>query len=492
MNLFKRKPATIFYAILAFLLLADLAYSAYQHYHMPLGGDMAEVIRPAPGHGYDLVMHDPFGFKALLDHESYPNPNRFFAHWASSQYFLNVPLLLQQFTDPISSIYWSGALIKIFTQALLIFLLAVYISNSSSIMNKGFLTAAILVTPFFQASGFCRTLGIIDQSVIYTFFYAFPLALLMLFFLPFFKIIYYRNQMSIPRWMIVLMVGFMVVLSLNGPLIPGVVLIIVPIVLWVLWRRSLKEVQNDAGIGRKLRDSIRKMPRMLVFMLIIFALFCLYSLYLGSFNSLNEPGSLSLTERYANIPTGLYNLLTKKLAFPLLLIIIIINTVWIDRAHKTGEGRDILQLIRWFTVFMLLYILLLPLGGYRSYRENIVRYDTIMPVTLGLVFLFGKSSLFLFDRISGKYKTIYAFVIMAVLITFTAADSLNVKPYRCERDAVGQIASSPENVVRLTDNCPVLDWKIIATPEESKPTSALLQYWNITREPKLFYHTSLN
>ncbi len=77
------------------VLVLDLAYSFYQHYKMPVGGDIAQIVVPTPGHGYYQVLQDPLGFGVLLDNKIYSNPNRFFVHWIASSYFLHVPLFLQ-------------------------------------------------------------------------------------------------------------------------------------------------------------------------------------------------------------------------------------------------------------------------------------------------------------------------------------------------------------------------------------------------------------
>jgi hypothetical protein len=441
--------------MLLVLLLADLGYSAYQHYHMPIGGDMAEVVLPAPGKSYDKVLHDPFGISVLVNNEFYPNPNRFFAHWSASSYFLQVPLLLQKFTDPVGSIYLSNAIIKTITQALMICLLAIYITNSRSLLKYRFLLAAMLVTPFFQASGFCRTMGIIDQSVIYTFFYALPLGLLMLFFLPFFKFLYYGEELKISLPATILLGFLIIILSLNGPLIPGVVLIACPLVIIKLWAKNYKDIPGTGPSVKKLFISIRRIPGAVLFMFIGFCLLCLYSLYIGRNNSLNYHDSIPLLQRYARIPAGLFNLLTKKIAFPLLLTSIVLNILVIRKYYKSAESSKIIILARWMGFFALLYILLLPFGGYRGYRENVVRYDTIMPVTLGLLFIFGKTSFYLIQNISGKYKPSYLLALSAVVIIFTLADRINASKYDCERKAIDTIAASSEKITRLDCNCPV-------------------------------------
>ncbi|MEI6062843.1 MAG: hypothetical protein WCR72_19220, partial [Bacteroidota bacterium] len=219
------------YLILLVFLLSDLAFSFYQHYHMPLYGDVAEIVIPDQVKGYYHVLHDPLGLDVLIRNETYANPNRYFAHWSASQYFLHMPLLLQKFVSPIDSIYLSVALAKIIIQLLVLYLLAVFVSGTGNILKPDFLLAAALMTFLFQTSGYNRYMGIIDPSVIYSFFYALPLGLLLLFFLPFFRRIYYshHNKPGIAAWIALAL--FIPVLCLNGPLVPGVVLIACPLVL---------------------------------------------------------------------------------------------------------------------------------------------------------------------------------------------------------------------------------------------------------------------
>ena len=304
--------AKVKYILMLIVLLADLGYSFYQHYHMPLYGDMADVVMPSPGKGYYQVLHDPFGLNALLKNEIYPNPNRFFAHWTTSEYFLNVPLLLQKLTDPIDSIYLSCAIAKIIIQVLIIYLLAVYISNTGNVLKPGFILAAILVTPFFQTSGFARTIGIIDQSVIYAFFYALPLGLLLIFFLPFYKMIFNKRTLKFNLVVIILLVSMILFLSLNGPLVPGVVLIACPLSLMSLWLKNYRQMDGIRPSLKKGLHAFKEIPGLINFFFIGFCILSLYSLYIGHNNSLNIGSYIPLMERYSALPTGIYNLISKK------------------------------------------------------------------------------------------------------------------------------------------------------------------------------------
>jgi len=187
------KIKNLIYVLLLIFLFSDLGYSFYQHYHMSLGGDMAEVIIPTSTKGYYKVLQDPFGLDILFDKKTCANPNRFFAHLTVSKYFLNAPIFLQKFTNPINSVYLASAIAKTVIQLLIIYLITCYITGCRNIFKFDFLLVAVLITPLFQTCGYNRYIGIIDKSVVYTFFYALPLAGVLAFFLPFFKILYNDN-----------------------------------------------------------------------------------------------------------------------------------------------------------------------------------------------------------------------------------------------------------------------------------------------------------
>jgi hypothetical protein len=166
---------------------------------------------------------------------------------------------------------------------------------------------------------------------------------------------------------------------------------------------------------------------------------------------------------------------------------IAINVIIIRIHYKSAEGRKILNLTKWIGIFAIIYILLLPLGGFRYYRENVIRYDTIMPVTLGLIFVFGSTTFYLLKNISKKHEKIYILGIIALLLIFTNADRLNTKLYECERKALETIARSPDKIVVLDCDCPVMDWQKMDDYRQSGRNARLFEYWNITRVEKLYY-----
>src|SRR5688572_413829 len=104
------------------LLCIDVAYTFHQCYYMtPLDGDLAGIVMPAPA--YNKVMEDPFGLGVLLHNETYAATNRFFIHWICSGYFKTVPFALQNFTNPVDSIFLSIAVARTTMHIALIYLL---------------------------------------------------------------------------------------------------------------------------------------------------------------------------------------------------------------------------------------------------------------------------------------------------------------------------------------------------------------------------------
>ena len=468
------------------LLIADLSYSFVQHLHMPLKGDMAEIVLPTPNNGYYEVLHNPFGYDALVKGKQYANPNRFFAHWTTSNYFLTVPLLLQNFTNPIDSVYLSNAIAKILIQLIILYLFALYISGSRQVFRFKFLLAAILIAPLFQTSGYSRFLGIIDQSVIYTFFYALPQALIMLFFYPFFKYAYYNYPLNFSLLKHIIWTSLMIFLSFNGPLLTGVALI--TSMLFIFFEMYKKfDNHKETTYFKKLIISFSNIPLSIRYYAIGISILSLYSLYIGQSNSLNFGESAPLLERYSRLPIGIYNLISQKLAYPLLFILLGINIFIIRKNYRNKQGSKILSLIAWMGVFAFIYILLLPLGGFRSYRPNIIRYDTILPLTFGLILSYGMSTYFLIIHIIKKYRIFYFSTIILFLIVFTYADKYTDKDYFCERNALEVLSKSQENPVILNSDCSIMEWKPIHSAAESELNATLFQYWNITKEKKLYY-----
>lgn len=461
----------IIYCLLLFFLLADVGYTFYQHLQIPLDGDISGGVIPTAV--TNQIFEDPFGLKVIRDNAVYPNPNRFFAHRTFSGYFLHAPFLFQKYVSPIESIYVSAAFAKILIQVLMTLLLAYLITGIRNIFDIRCIIAMALITPLFQTNGYGSYMGIIDHSITYTFFYALPCSVLLLFYLPFVKTFFYENEA--PGILLkCCLAGLAVILPFSGPLIPGILLIAA-----VLYFASLLKNKTMPS-----SDEIKKSRSFFSFLFILAGLLSAYSLYLGTHNSIFTGESLSLSERYKKLPEGVYYLLTQKIGFPVLLGMLIFNFYLVRKHFPGAEGKKIISLFKWAGLFAILYILLLPMGGYKSYRPYILRYDTFLPVTILLFFLYGISSYFLIKNFNRKW---YLLPVLALSAIFTFADKPEPGKNTCEKNALTILSLSDENPVLLPNDCTVMSWKKISDPHNSEQNAQLLNFWGITKSMKLYY-----
>jgi len=446
---------------------------------MPGGIVPAEYVKP--------ILENPLGIKIFKEHTTYANPNRFFSHWSFYTYFNSIPFLLQKTTNPLNSAYLSCAIAKTTIQILIIYLLALAVSGKFRFKLE-FLIAAVLITPLFQTNGYNNYMGIIDPSTTYTFFYALPAAILLIYFTPFFLKYYYKKEFKKFKYLKIAWIPLALVCSLSGPLNPGVTLVVALLLFIQAIYKNLSN-RKKTNLFSRVFFALKEIPKDYYFFLLPISIFSLYSLFLGSYNALAWE-KIPLSTLYLRLPQGLYYSLTQKMGFPVLLLILLINTLIIRKKYSNEEGNKILKAFKWIGFFSFLYILLLPLGGYRIYRPNVLRYDTIMPITLLLIFIFGKTTLFIFKNISKRQKTWYIPLIVLVLVIFTNSDEAMFNKNKCERNAIMQIAQSSDSIVKLDGNCTVLSWTIIETPKDSELKTKLLKKWNIISEDKLFYQNS--
>lgn len=474
-----------FILLLITLLLADIGYSFLQNYHTPFDGDMAGGIVPADD--VKPILDSPLGLKIFKEHIKYPNPNRFFCHWSFYQYFNSFPLFLQNFTTPINSAYLSCAFAKTIIQVVIIFMIALFISGN--IFKLDFLFAATLITPLFQTNGYRSYMGIIDPSTTYTFFYALPTILILIYFAPLFLKHSFGLELKRLKYIKYLWIPLALISSLSGPLNPGISLVVSLLIIIYYFSHNLGKSVTENTLS-SLKFAIQNIPKDYYYYLIPITIFSLYSLFLGRFNSVDLSNQMPLSVLYSRLPEGIYYSFTQKLGFPILFLILTINTLIIHYKFRTPEGKKILNTFKWIGFFALIYILLLPLGGYRDYRPYILRYDTIIPITLSLMFIFAKMTMFIMRNFSNRNKYWYILLPVFAIFVFTNSDEPKFDKNTCERNAISQIAGSKEPIVKIDDNCTVLSWTIIENPQESELKTKLLKIWRIINDDKLYYQKS--
>jgi hypothetical protein len=469
------------YYFLFFLLLSDTTYSFVQHLSMSLDGDMAGGIVPAAD--VKLVLSDPFGTSVITKNSVYPNPNRFFAHFTYFYYFNYVPLWLQNFVEPIESVYLACAIAKLLIQFLLMSLLALYITGKRKIFNTEFILASVLIVPLFQTNGYRSYMGIIDPSITYTFFYALPCALLLLFYFPFYCDSMLGSALTRRGSVRIVLICLVIFIVFNGALNPGIILAIT--LLFVL--KYFLETDKSISLNNRIIQFFYLIPKTHLYFFIFTSLLSLYALYIGVNNSIFSGETLTIAERYSRIPIGIFTILSQKIGFPILLFVIAINIFLLHRNFQDEEIEKTINMFKWIGLFSLLYILLLPLGGYKEYRPNILRYDTFMPITIGLIFIYSKSSFQLIKRFTGRSKNFYLIVTIVFTFIFSLADTPEFNKNECEKLALETIAKSNDKVVFLENDCTVLSWNKITDPTNSALNGRLLRKWRITSDIKLYY-----
>lgn len=443
---------------------------------------MAGIILPSAW--YSRVLEDPFGISVWNEGASYAATNRFFVHFAMSGYFKSMPFLLQYWFDPINSIYWSAAIFKTIVQAGIIGLLSWLVGQVVK-TRKDFWLIALLITPMFQTFGYNIMMGIIEKSITYTFFYAFPCSLLLLAIYLFYNV---KNGTSPKKHHYLIypvLIVLLVMLPFSGPLIPAMSILLAGLFIGKEWHKSF---QNETGNRfRPIISAFRKIPVHYVLILILSVALSSYSVWIGWSNIENGIPAVDLIERYQRLPSGLFELLTTKIGFPLLLLLTGMNLWLIQKRRDHPDRQKIMSIGKILGLFIILYLLILPLGGYREYRPLIIRRDTFLPVTIVLVFMYAMTTYWLLRYQPFKQKYLYPGVIAVFLLNFTLVDFPVKIENECEKKALYTIASSKEAVVSLPTGCTILAWKKITDSRESETNALMLQYWGVTEDKKLYF-----
>ncbi|MHA3788371.1 hypothetical protein ACX0HA_09200 [Flavobacterium hauense] len=475
----------ILYFILTILLLADLSFSCYQYSKSTIDGDFSVIVLGnAP---YDKVLKDPLGF-SVLQGESYAATNRFTAHAVMSGYFKSVPLLLQTVVSPTESVYMSIIIAKLAIHILLLLLISYYATAWNGFKWKNILIASILISPLFQTEeGFITYLALIDPAITYTMYYALPMVALLIFYLPFYKHFITGKSISSSKLFVIGWILFSLLLSFFGPLTaPVIILSNLNISLYLFFKNF--DSSDKSNILIKCWESVKKINPTIRVLVITSGLFSLYSLYIGTKNTENG-APMPLSERYSLLLEGIKDAffnIESGIAYILLAAITCITIVYF--AYRK-EYPKYFNLLVFLCVFSILYILLLPMGGYRFYRPLIIRRDTLTPVICIILFCWASSSLILLTRLPKQKKALPIALALVFTVFYTKKDtSLYENPnVACEKEAMKTIAASKEDCILLERNCALARWSFNTTCEESENPAALLEYYNITPR-KIYFH----
>lgn len=470
----KRVSKNILWLGLSLFLLLDIGYTFFQHSTKELDGDLVAIVLFA--NQYEDLKGQPFGWKAISEGKHYGGVNRFFVHWFMSNYFKTVPFLLQKIVSPVDSIYYAAAILKTLTHVFLLTILSLLVSGAKRLFTRKTLIAAAIIAPLLQSAGaFYGYFGVVDQSVTYCSFYALPLVLLLWFLKPYYNFFLgKRKKLSIEYK--VFLTLLVIILPFSGPLIPGVIAVICGLLVLMFGMEYIQFGHSEL---------LSRFPMSLRVFFLILVVLSLYSIFLGRYNVESLETSLSLMDRYRRLPFGLYFQLTQKLAFPLLFLMIGLIIFFYKKYN--ASGKNLFALLKWISLFALIYILLLPFGGFREYRPNIIRKDTFLPITILLLFFYTHASFLIIQNKAFRYRNWYLALVVVFSLIFMYADEADGQQHRCQKNALITLSMSRAEVVRLSKDCNLLSWRPILKPEESINHADLFQYWNITDQKLLFY-----
>ncbi len=456
----------IFLSIVFVLFKSTLAF--YQFKSTPLDGDFAggifddSLLKP--------FKEDPFCFDCLINNTTRTNPNKPIPHLVYASYFRNIPPLISNDFKALDSVYISVALSKLFIQLSILFLLAKIIQFLLRSKKKNIILIAALLSPLFQTEGFNRTMGIIDQSVAYSFFYAGGLSLLLLNSLLIMS--YIKEPSSILKLILFIFLVVLMgpIINFSGPIsLAGSMSLIT-----VYWAYYFIEKRKETS------------PTLITlnWISLYYFIIGMYSIYIGSFNTLDSNSTVSLLDRYLLLPKGLFKIITVKLGLPLLLVFCIFNYILLLK-YELVNNNTLKKIVQYFFLFTIIYLLSIPLGGYRDYRPYIIRYDTFLPITTLLIGFFGMTTMTILKTL--KRKNIYICLLSLFLAIFIYSDRYYQNKNHCEIESIILISESQQDKIRLKTDCTVWTWNKIKNPDYSIFQAEAMYYYRITDKIKKYY-----
>ena len=478
-------------ALFLFLLLA-LSHSFVQFSVMRLDGDIAESVLPYPD--VQKTFDDPTGIKTIINNDKHVGANRFFSHYFLHKTFRELPFLLQNFCNPIDSVYYTSAIAKLIMLIMLLFLFTVIINGKTNVFSLKFIVTVALLIPFFQINGrhLYHEIGIIDRSVTYSFFYAMPLIFLLSYYVPIF-LEFLHDKKNKMNWILIILWGIFAIIScFSSPIIPPTILITNVILFFYIFVRNWKANKGQFFL-RKVFNAFKIIPGRIYWFLLPISFLALYSLFLGTYNDAFSAVQLPLKDLYLLLPKGILRTFTFT-SYSIITGMLVMNYLIIFYKYKGApQYKKIVGLYRFLIVFSVIYVLLLPLGGYRSYRPYILRYDTIIPITVLSIITVCYTFLFIVKQLKTdkwKYhlKTIYLSTFFIIFIFLLYKNKLHVCN-ECEKSSLHTMAQLKEDVVVLDSDCCVISWEQIDNQQYSKAYAELIYFWNITDKVKLYYNS---
>ncbi|WP_306642507.1 hypothetical protein [Sanyastnella coralliicola] len=459
--------------LLGCLLLIDLGHSALQHFYMPLDGDLPCGV--IPDHDVQAVLDDPLGWKAMTD-QRHVNPNRFFSHAALFHFYQEVPVHLHSFVEPTNTPYLANAILKTMLQLAFVLVLTRLVIGRQRFFQPSTFAIALLIELCFVNYDFGLGLGIIDSASSYLFFYAIPLFFFLWFVSPMAE--RFASLKRIPTYRAVLGIILIPALFLSGPLNPAILLVLFASFAIAVIFPSFRSYLFPHGF-----PYLSGLEHSLFFISVLFAA---YSFYLGLFDTIASAQAIPVSERYYRWLFGVQNQLLSKTTFHVLLGGILLSSLTL-RLFTSLAWKGFSRLCLFLGLFSILYIVLLPLGGFRVWRPEILRNDVLSPVTIALIICLARGCWLILTEVKAiRVRTISTALIFPAILYLGFNDKLVTTFYDCQQEALQQIANSKGQTVIISGDCTLAHWWLVKDPEESRNAMQMLELWEIAGEAEVF------
>ena len=399
------------------------------------------------------ILNHKFGLQNIGTEIKYSNSNRYIGFISERFFFYSFDHIYQYFKNNISRhefIYYYITFAKLFIQFILALLLSILMSKSYKILPLNILIATLLMQHF----AFYDQIGIIDHAITYVFFYAFTMIghLLLLLLLK-----YRSHKFKITDTVLFLVLSWLTVFS--GSINYAIHIILIPLLFLYISKNS---------------DS-----KLLRITLVISWIFGFISLLVG-FQNNETVEQIGILSRYLLSIKGYIRILTINLGwFCLILFLLFQFYFWRKLGLHIFNNRVLLLIF----IFMILYGLLIPFGGYRPYRPFIIRYDVMIPISLASFGLILYLNQILLD-IQLYRKGLFVFCVLLLVFQF-------IKPYTPnnfeEKSLLKKIEISMTRTILIKEGSQLLVWDKLEKRQEKDLNNFLkvLGFINQNQEVKI-------
>lgn len=462
--------------ILLLFLGSDLLLSAYHYYNLPFDGDLTKI--GGPFRWYEEVMKDPFGIAAVTEGTKYSGAGRYMCH-AWTVFWCNevFPLIRAAVGDPVVAIYLLSSGIAMLVHLFFLLMAWLYVRVTESINGLYTLFTLCFATVFIQYGSFYHSIGIIDRSPSYIFFYALQLLFFSLYLLPFYRA-YQRQTLRFSVLQHVLLALGAVYLAFSSVLTQPVYFVM----LFLAGAAFLLSPRNDRWRRFLLHRHI--LPHLLWMLLL-----CAYAFYVSKFNNENTLHT-TIWERYRLLAKGVYYLFTYDRALPWMSALTVLNFALIHRFAEPLHQKRLKGLFLAVLAFGVVYTGLLPLGGYRSYRPYIVRYDTFMPVTLAWIMALSVSTLHLLHMLPQVRVKKYLVAVLVFMGIFSWYDrDLEKDANACQQEVLYYLHRQTDTLIEMPRHCNVGTWYTTDYDDQTimDVLNKLYRKWGIIQQDQMLY-----